>query len=105
MPHRVVITGIGPVTSAGIGKEPFFDGIWNHPPCPQPIPSQFTEKYSFRSKWYLPLPEISLEDYQISLPHESLMQPVDRMAVLASKLALADAGYEVAPQADGRMTV
>lgn len=102
MPHRVVITGIGPVTSAGVGKETFFDGIWNNKVNPQPIPADFTRKHAFRSKWYVRLPELS--GHPLNLTHENLMQPEDRMSVLGCRLALEDAGYAV-KEKDGRLSV
>ena len=104
MSCRVVITGIGPVTSAGIGREEFFDGVWSRR-CPaQPVPERFLQAHPLRSRWCVPLPRISLQEHGITLTHESALQPEDRIVVLGTKLALDDAGYVVAP-AKGRMTV
>jgi 3-oxoacyl-[acyl-carrier-protein] synthase II len=93
MAHRVVITGLGPVTSAGIGKEDFCRQIWTQRCHLRPIPASFTRTYPLRSRWYVPLPEVSLASHGILLPHEDIMQAADRMAVLGVKLALEDAGF------------
>ena len=93
MVHRVVITGIGPVTSAGIGKEDFCSRIWTQRCNHQPVPAHFTRTYALHSRWYVPLPEFSLASHGLVLPHENVMQTADRMTVLGTKLALEDAGF------------
>ena len=92
MASRVVISGIGTVANGGIGKEEFFQHIWSGRCNVMPVPAQFTRSYPLRSRWYVPLPEFSLADYGIKVPHENIMQAADRMAVLGAKLALDDAG-------------
>ena len=94
MAHRVVITGLGPVTSAGIGKENLSSKVWMQRCNCRPIPAHFARTYALRSRWYVPLPELSLASHGIiALPHENIMQAADRMAVLGAKLALEDAGF------------
>jgi 3-oxoacyl-[acyl-carrier-protein] synthase II len=104
MSHRVVITGLGPVTSAGVGREAFFDGVWNQRLAPKPLPAEFQRHYAFQSHWYLPLPHVSLADHGIVLMHEKAMHPEDRMVVLGAKLAFEDAGIDVVSRA-GRMSL
>jgi 3-oxoacyl-[acyl-carrier-protein] synthase II len=93
MAHRVVITGIGPVSSAGIGREAFFSQVWNGRCNLRPIPPHFTRSCALHSRWYVPLPELSLATHGLNLPHENIMQAADRMAVLGAKLAFEDAGF------------
>jgi 3-oxoacyl-[acyl-carrier-protein] synthase II len=104
MNHRVVITGLGPVTRVGIGRKAFFEGVWGLgcPACP--IPAAFARGYTFQSRWFVPLPEISLAEHHLEVPHEAAMQAADRMVVLGAKLAFEDAGYGVA-QVNGRLSV
>jgi 3-oxoacyl-[acyl-carrier-protein] synthase II len=93
--RRVVITGIGPVTSAGIGREAFFEGVWQQRVWPQPLPAAYTGTWSFHSKWYVPLPNLALEEHHLQIAYEKAMHPEDRMVVLGAKLALEDAGLPV----------
>jgi 3-oxoacyl-[acyl-carrier-protein] synthase II len=93
MPRRVVITGIGPVTSVGVGREAFWSTLCQ-PVAPLQRPVSFAHPFVSRSRWYVPLPRFDLADYAVSVPGEGLMQSVDRMAVLATRLALEDAGLE-----------
>ena len=74
MAHRVVITGLGPVTSAGIGKEDFCRQVWDLRCNRRPIPPEFTRTYALRSRWYVPLPEVSLAAHSICShsPHKSM---------------------------------
>ncbi len=104
MARRVVITGLGPVTSVGVGATEFFKGLWNRQFAGQPIPAEFTRCYPFHSKWHVPQPEVSLADYQLELAQESIMHPEDRMAVLGAKLAFEDAGYQLVSRG-GRLGV
>ncbi|MCK5076124.1 MAG: beta-ketoacyl-[acyl-carrier-protein] synthase family protein, partial [Calditrichia bacterium] len=61
--QRVVITGIGPFTSLGIGKEDFWQNVLEQRKKLKPIPEEFEKNYSFKSKFYIPLPEFNIEDY------------------------------------------
>lgn len=104
MTHRVVITGIGPVTSAGIGKEALFEALWNRRCAAIPVPIGFTRTHPLHSNWYIPLPEVSLPDHHLHLQYDSILQAEDRMAIVGAKLALEDAGFGITPQ-EGRMRV
>jgi len=101
MAYRVVITGIGPVTSAGTGKEVFFNNLWVQRPNVRPSPNRFSCSYLFRSQWYLPLPEVSLPERGIALAHERIMQAEDRMVILGAKLAFEDAGFTIVSRKGG----
>src|ERR1051326_3934946 len=104
MAQRVVITGIGPVTSAGIGSKAFFDRIRSQSVTPQPIPQSFMRSYCFHSRWYLPAPPVSFSELGLDVMHEKAMHPEDRMVVLGAKLAFEDAGWDVVSRA-GRFIV
>ena len=101
MGHRVVITGIGPVTSAGIGRGAFFDGLWKGQGLAQPIPDRFSRAHALSSRWYVPLPEVSFAVHGLQLRHENLLQSQDRLAILAAKLALEDAGFTMVAREGG----
>ena len=93
MPRRVVITGIGPITSIGIGKDIFWRSLLNREFSVSPLPAEFERHYAYHSRWYVPLPQVSLIDYGMRFHFESAMQQEDRMAVVGIKLALEDAGF------------
>ena len=93
--QRVVITGIGPFTSLGIGKEDFWQNVLKQKKTLKPIPEEFEKTYSFKSKFYIPLPEFNMEEYSIPVMYSRIMQPEDKMTVVAASLALKDAGYSL----------
>jgi 3-oxoacyl-[acyl-carrier-protein] synthase II len=104
MSNRVVITGIGPVTSVGIGVDEFFEQIWAGQPQIRPIPASFGRGYSLHSGFYVPLPEVSFANQGLGIAQENLMQSEDKMVILAAKLALEDAGF-ACRNAQGRFLV
>ena len=89
MKRRVVITGIGIVSVAGIGKDNFFSFLQNPGNIAVKIPYKLP--YSNKSKFYIPLPEIDLSDFQIPTYYKFL-QKEDLMTIAAAKLALEDGG-------------
>lgn len=93
MPRRVVITGIGPITSIGIGKDIFWRSLLNREFSVSPLPAEFERHYAYHSRWYVPLPQVSLIDYGMQFHFESAMQQEDRMAIAGAKLAFEDAGF------------
>ena len=93
MAHRVVITGIGPVTTIGSGAASFWRSLINMEFSASPIPAEFERRYTFHSRWYVPLPKVSLADHGMRFPFESAMQQEDRMAIVGAKRAFEDAGF------------
>ena len=92
---RVVVTGIGPVTSIGIGKDDFWSKLLNKQKVVQKIPEKFTKNYHFHSKFYIPYPKFSLEDYGFSNKYNSVMEETSKLSVIGTKLALEDAGFHM----------
>jgi len=95
MSNRVVITGIGPVSSHGFGKDCFFENILNRVNKAERIPELFEENHRFKSHYYVPFTTFSLTDFNIPGYYEKLLQPEDRMAIAATKLALEDADFSL----------
>jgi 3-oxoacyl-[acyl-carrier-protein] synthase II len=91
--NRVVVTGIGVVTSHGIGKKELFTQLIRGKRAEEPIPAEFEKAYTFSSRFYVPFPEFDLKAHGISSPFIRIMQEEDRCAVLCAKLALDDAGF------------
>lgn len=95
MKRRVVITGIGPAAATGVGKEDFFTSLLHMKTNISQIPPCFAEKYSFKSRYYVPRPEFSLGDGGIHKSIENMMEEATKLAVLCARLALADAGFTI----------
>ncbi len=92
MIRRVVITGIGPATSVGIGKDNFLDNILTGiKPEIRKVPS---DKAKTKSQVYIPFPEFSILDYDIP-KYYRFLQPEDKLAIVGTKLALEDAGFNI----------
>lgn len=92
MKKRVVITGIGPVTSIGIGKNEFWDHLFvNESAIIKPVPIEISKT---KSQIYVPFPVFNPTDYGIN-EYYSFIQPEDKLALVATKLALEDAGYQL----------
>ena len=93
MNRRVVITGIGPATAAGIGKEGFFNALMGMETRICEVPPWFERHYTFKSRFYVPAPTFALTDYGISKGTEAMMEEISRLSVLCTHLALEDAGF------------
>lgn len=94
MKRRVVITGTGPATAIGIGKNDFSAGIYGLKTCISEIPKCYEQNYTFKSRYIVPKPEFSLTDL-IHKSVEGMMEESSRLSVLCAKLALEDAGYQI----------
>ena len=102
--HRVVISGIGCVHANGIGNGPFFKAVEALHCKMQVLPAAFRACHEFRTGHFIPLPEFSLSNYGIDTVMERVMQPEDRMALLAAKLAIEDADIELKERKSGWQT-
>jgi 3-oxoacyl-[acyl-carrier-protein] synthase II len=90
--NRVVITGIGPVTAIGTGKESFWNNILAGNTNITGIPPAFEKNYRFKSRFFVPFPSASLEEHSLPAKFGILMESSTRAAVIAAKLAMEDAG-------------
>jgi len=90
MKRRVVITGIGPVSSLGIGKNEFWSKlIEGKKPTLSKVPY---DRCKAKSPFYIPFPEFNLSDFGIPAYYDFL-HPEDKLVIVGTKLALEDAGY------------
>ncbi|WHH59477.1 beta-ketoacyl-[acyl-carrier-protein] synthase family protein [Petroclostridium sp. X23] len=95
MRKRVVITGMGPATAVGIGKETFFNSIIGMKTNLSEIPPCYEKNYRFKSRYFVPKPIFSLADYGVHASLENVMEDTAKLSVLCTKLALEDAGFRV----------
>ena len=91
MARRVVITGIGPVTSIGIGAREFFQQALALKTCIQTLPADYEKKYKFKSRFYVPFPNFQLPEYGLDSSYERMMEKTSKISLVAAKLALQDA--------------
>jgi 3-oxoacyl-[acyl-carrier-protein] synthase II len=90
--NRVVVTGIGPVTAIGTGKETFWNNLLAGKAAISEIPGEFEKNYRFKSHFFVPFPQVSLEEHKLPGKYGILMESSTKAAVIAAKLALEDAG-------------
>ncbi len=100
MNQRVVITGLGIVSSIGVGKEEF----WKN--CLQGVsgirPIQRFDVSSYRSRLGAQLPEIDFKAY-IKPANLRRMDRIGKMMVSAVRLALDDSGLDLVREDPNRM--
>ena len=89
-PPRVVVTGIGVVTSIGVGVDPFWRALLEGRTGISPVTSFDTGRYRVHLggevKAFRP------QDYVQTLPLEGMAR-ASQLAIAAARLALADAGH------------
>lgn len=93
MSRRIVITGLGAISSAGTTV----NDLWQHCLEPKPlvetIPDEWQQYSSYKSRYFMPLAEV---DYKANgLKAADLLQfdPVSLLAIITGKDALLDAGF------------
>jgi len=102
MSHRVVITGLGIVSSIGIGKEAFWEN------CLQGIsgikPIQGFDVSSYRSRSGAQLPEIDFKAF-IKPANLRRMDRIGKIVVSAVRLAIDDSGLNLKEEDSSRMGI
>ena len=97
---RVVVTGIGPVTSVGIGNDAFRAGLLADTHPSRSLPESYCRFYIPNTGYYVPLPTVFPEDYGLSGKFDRIMQHESHFAVVGAKLALDDAGIPLTKKGD-----
>lgn len=101
MHRRVVVTGLGPVASLGIGKDEFFDNLMDKKQIAKHLPDSFyRETYSYKTSYYVPMPDFNIKDYQLPGMYQKTAGLSSQMAMIGSVLALEDAGFRIS--SDGK---
>jgi 3-oxoacyl-[acyl-carrier-protein] synthase II len=91
--RRVVITGIGPITSIGIGKDEFWQNLLNKKITLAPIPEKFEINHKFRSRFFVPFPIFSIEDWGLPSKYNNIMEETSKLSLVGTIMALKDAGF------------
>jgi 3-oxoacyl-[acyl-carrier-protein] synthase II len=99
--HEVVVTGLGPVTSIGVGVEPFWEGIVAGRSGARAVDFDWIHGRSFKSRVGAPVPDPDPASFGLSEREVQLLDPASRYALAAAALAFADAGFVTSP-VDGK---
>jgi len=97
---RVVITGIGPVTPVGIGKEAYWESLIQGKSSYQRITFPNRDMSQYRCQVAAPIEGFDLFQYVDRTKHSKYFGRTSQFAVAATSLALKDAGIELQKNED-----
>ncbi|UCD72393.1 MAG: beta-ketoacyl-[acyl-carrier-protein] synthase family protein [Syntrophobacterales bacterium] len=92
---RVVITGVGPVTSVGIGKEPYWESLVKGRSGSKRINFHGFDMDQYNTKIAAPIEHFNLSDYVIETKRSKHLGRTSRFAIAGTMLALKDADLRV----------
>lgn len=98
--NKVVVTGLGIVSSLGCDIESFWSACLDNQCNVEPIPEQWNNYSEYRSGIWSPLPEIDYKANGFSRVEIMQRDPVSLIATMATNQALLDAGIEISPSPD-----
>ena len=102
MTHRIVITGLGIISSIGVGKEEFWENCLQGTSGIKPV--QRFDVSSYRSKLGAQLPEIDFKTF-IKPANLRRMDRIGKIMVSAVRLALDDSGLGLRKEDPDRMGI
>ncbi len=97
MKKRIVITGLGPVTPIGIGKEAFWDSLISGKSGAGPVHFEGLDMEQYTSKIACSIENFSLTDYIERGKDNRYLGRTSQFAIAGAKLALQDAGFTLEP--------
>ena len=92
---RVVITGLGPVTPVGIGKEPYWESLLEGRSAAKQIDFPGFDMEQYKTKIAVPIENFNLSDYVIETKKSKYLGRTSRFALAGAILALKDADLTV----------
>jgi len=92
---RVVVTGIGPVTPVGIGKEPYWESLVHGKTAFKRISFPDQDMSQYRCQIGAPLETFDLFQYIPRTKHTKHIGRTSQFAIAGTYLALKDAGFEL----------
>jgi 3-oxoacyl-[acyl-carrier-protein] synthase II len=95
MKRRVVVTGIGPVTPVGIGKETFWESLMSGKSAFKRIEFPNRDMSQYRCQIGSPIEGFDLSHYVEKSKHSKYLGKTAQFAIAATKLALEDAGIRI----------
>src|SRR5262245_80477 len=94
---RVVVTGIGPITSIGIGRSAFWQATLAGRSGGARLTAPWSVAPRFGTLIGAPVRGFQAGDYGIAAREASLLDRVSQFALAGAKLALEDAGFAIVP--------
>jgi 3-oxoacyl-[acyl-carrier-protein] synthase II len=95
MKKRVVITGLGPVTPIGIGKEEYWNALISGKSGAKRINFEGYDMDQYATKVACPIDNFSLTDFIERTKDLKYLGRTSQFALAGAKLALDDAGFEL----------
>jgi len=92
---RVVITGVGPVTPVGIGKEAYWESLIQGKTSFRRIAFPDRDMSQYRSQVGAPIDGFDLFQFVEKTKHSKHLGRTSQFAIAAAWLALKDAGFEI----------
>ncbi len=93
--RRVVVTGLGPVTPVGIGKDVYWESLIGGRSAFKRIEFPNRDMSQYRSQVAAPIEEFDLFQFVDRTKHSKYLGKTSRYALAAAALALRDAGIQV----------
>jgi 3-oxoacyl-[acyl-carrier-protein] synthase II len=93
--RRVVVTGVGPVTPVGIGKEAYWDSLVHGKTAFKQIAFPNRDMNQYRCQIAAPIESFDLFQYVEKTRHSKYLGKTSRYAIAAAALAIKDAGLEL----------
>jgi 3-oxoacyl-[acyl-carrier-protein] synthase II len=92
---RVVITGISAITGKSLGKDQLWEDLNNKKMYAVPVKESYEKNYTFKSRFYIPFPEVKMEDHDIPSKFGISMEDNSKLAMICTKAAIEDAGFNL----------
>ncbi len=93
--RRVVITGVGPVTPVGIGKDAYWDSLIKGRSSFKRIEFPNRDMNQYRCKIGAPIEGFDLHQFIERTKHSKYLGRTSQFAIVGSLLALKDAGFSI----------
>ena len=94
MNKRVVITGIGPVTSIGCNREEFWNNLLEKKVVLRESPKDLYDGYKMKSKYYIPSPDVDFNEYKLIASQSKKMAYSAKLGVVSALKAVEDANLK-----------
>lgn len=99
---RVVVTGVGPITPVGFGKDAYWNSLIEGKSSFRNIEFPGRDMNQYRSKVGAPIAEFDLYRFIEKTKHTKYLGRTSQFAIAATKVALEDAGFTIEKNEPGK---